>query len=349
MSVFISILTTLLLLSVLTIVHELGHFGAARLFKVKVNEFALFMGPKIFSWVSKKSGTRYSIRSVPIGGFCAMEGEEETSADEGSFNKKPVYVRALIIVAGPLMNLLLALLIIFCIFCYRGYQTNQVSEVLLNTLASEQKLEIGDRVIAYDGQSIVHPMDYYLFNAVDKDDTTIFTVKKASGGVKTYTFNRTRDDKNVKGTIGFNFKFEKNINVFKTMSNSVIYLYSMVKSIVYSLAWLITGKVALNAVAGPIGLTQIVGEVVTYTKATFLTKFVSLSEFAALISVNLGIFNLLPFPGLDGGRLTLLGVEKIRRKPLKPEKEAMISFVGLAMLMLLALVVAGSDIFKFFK
>jgi len=347
MDIIKSIITTLLLLSVLTIVHELGHFGAARLFKVKVNEFALFMGPKIFSWVSKKSGTRYSIRSVPIGGFCAMEGEEETSADDGSFNKKPVYKRSLIIVAGPLMNLLLALVIIIGIFCYTGYDTNVVDTVSPNTLASAQNLEVGDKVIKYDGQQILNYMDYSLFNYVDKDDTTIFTVKKVNGEEQVYTFNRTRNDKNQKSTIGFNFKHEKNVSIFKTMSNSVIYLYSMVKSIFYSLIWLITGKVALNAVAGPIGLTQIIGEVVNAPKAAFLLKFLSLSEFAALISVNLGIFNLLPFPGLDGGRLTLLGVEKIRRKPLKPEREAMISFVGLALLMLLALVVAVSDVLKF--
>lgn len=349
MDILGSILTMLLILSVLTLVHELGHFVAARIFKVKVNEFAIFMGPKIVSKVSKKSGTRYSLRCIPIGGFCAMEGEEETSESPMSYNNKPWYARALILVAGPLMNLVLALLIVVILFTVDGYSSNRLSVVSKEAdyLVAETDIEAGDRVVAYDGYMVNNYIDYNLFSTLDEDYTTILVVEKPDGTRKEYTFDQTpAEGSESRKLLGIQFAYVEDGSFLENLGQSFVYLFSMVRQVFYSLFWLITGRVGFNALAGPVGLVPVVNTVVT-AEISILPKVLSLLDFAALISVNLGIFNLLPIPGLDGGRLLLTFVEFIRRgKRLSPEKEAIISFVGLALLMLLALVVMGSDIYK---
>ncbi len=352
MSIVGSIITMLLILSVLTIIHELGHYLAARAFKVKVNEFAVFMGPKIFSRVGKKSGTRFSLRCIPIGGFCAMEGEEESSDSPTSYNNKPWYIRAAILFAGPFMNLILALTVVVILFCVSGYSTNRLGTVSTESgyLVTETDIAVGDKIVAYDGKRVFNYMDYSLFNLMDQDNITVLTVKKTDGTIREYTFDRTpAEGQEEKALLGISFESIRGGNVFKMLGNSVLYLVSMVRQIFYALFWLITGQVGLSALAGPVGLTTVVNDVVT-APVSILPKVLSLLEFSALISVNLGIFNLLPFPGLDGGRLLLAFIEFLRRgKRISPEKEAIISFVGLALLMLLAVVVMGSDIFKIVK
>ncbi len=346
-----SILTMLLMLSVLTIVHEFGHYIAARICKVKVEEFAVFMGPKIISRVSKKTGTRWSLRSIPIGGFCAMEGEEETISSNTSFNNKPRYMRAFILVAGPLMNLLLAIILVVIMFAYTGYTTNVISEVTKideitekTTPAYELGFDVGDKIVSYDGKKVITPLDYDVFNVVDKDLVSVIGIKKANGKVEEYRIEREKIE-NGKSNIGIKMTYEKG-NFFKVIWNSILNLVSMVRTIFYSIFWLITGQMGMEAMSGPVGLTTLVNDVVT-AEIEWVPKLLTLVNMSALISVNLGIFNLLPLPALDGGRLFLVFVEFLRRgKRIPPEKEATISFIGLALLVLLAIFVMGSDILK---
>jgi regulator of sigma E protease len=313
------------------------------------------MGPKLYSRVSKKTGTVFSIMALPTGGFCAMEGEEESVSTDGSPRKKPIYARALVLAAGAVMNIILALVVIFGMFCYTGYDTNKmmIAQNVINSETGEETTEEyqgyaaglrdGDRLIRYNGHKINNFLDLSLYTNEYSDNTEKdLIVKHADGTVDEYHFDKTKP-------IGIVTLYsEKSGNVFKIMGSAAVYMFSMVKAVFVSLFWLVTGKVGISAMAGPIGLTQMVDSVVT-AQATFIPKLLTMLEFGALISVNLGIFNLLPFPGLDGGRLLILLVELIRKKPLDPEKEAVISFVGLALLMILALFVAGSDIFRIFK
>ena len=449
MGVVGSILTMLLMLSILTIVHEWGHFIAARIFKVNVQEFSIFMGPKIFSKVSKKTGTKFSLRWIPIGGYCAMEGEETSEDSPTSYNSKPWYMRLVILFAGAFMNILLALLIVTVMLAYTGYESTRVSLVSDDLPYALTSLEEGDQVVSFNGRGLTTPTDYYLFQYADGNrDTNEFVVKKKNGDKVTYRFVRTvtvteaeeeggassftahtevfengvpagtyesertadqslkillrfAEDGNSSGRMlvsrkieyaktgehyqktitetfadgssetrqdtetaqkvidsafgahspyqfGFNYSYHVKGNIFEYIGHGFLSLISMVKSVLYSLGWLITGKVGLDAVAGPIGLTTLVGEVVT-ANAAFVNKLLTLCNMAALISVNLGVFNLLPFPGLDGGKFLLTLIEGITKKRIPPEKEAVISLIGLALLIGLAIFVAGSDILKIIR
>ncbi len=201
MSVIGSILTMILILSLLTVVHEWGHYIAARIFKEKINEFSIFMGPKIFSRVGKKTGTRFSIRCIPLGGFCALEGEEETKDSPDSYCSKPWYQRAVILVAGVFMNFVLAILIISIIFSIAGYDTRTVKSVS-NTLDSAwvmpmtlTDLEPGDEVIAYNGKQISTPTDYSLYMMVQETEDVTFTVRKKDGREVRYVLDRAVDRK----------------------------------------------------------------------------------------------------------------------------------------------------------
>jgi len=347
-----SVLIMLFMLSILVVVHEFGHFIAARLFKVKVEEFSIFMGPKIFSRVSKKTGTRWSIRALPIGGFCLMEGEEETVQSSTSFDSKPWYARAVILLAGALMNLLLAILIIAIMFSFFGYETNKVSEVLVaeegTYPAQELGFEVGDRIISYDGKRVHTPNDYRIFEMVDKDMTSEIEIKKADGTVRKHTIEREKLENGAKSYIGFRFGVEKG-NFFGILGNTMLYIFSLIKSVFYAIFWLITGQLGLDAVASPIGMTGIVNEVVQQD-ASWLPKLLALINMTALISANLAVFNLLIVPGLDGGKLLFILIELLRGgKKISPETEAKFSYVGIGLLLLLALVVAGNDILRLIR
>ncbi|MBE7056814.1 MAG: site-2 protease family protein [Ruminococcaceae bacterium] len=357
MSVIGSILTMLIMLSILVVVHEWGHYIVARIFKVKVNEFSIFMGPAIYSRVGKKTGTKFSIRCIPLGGYCAMADEngENPEEEEGSFFKKPKRVRAAVFVAGAAMNILLGLLIIVILFSIVGYQTNEIGLVTTDGLFATYedpsdpnfKIEVGDKVVSYDGYSILNGTEYSMFKSMDEDYISVLEIKKPDGTVKKCTFDRTPESgEGEMKILGMNFIYIQKPSFFGVLAESFKYLVTLIKMVIYSLYWLITGTVGLDAVAGPVGMTAVVGDVIT-AEVAIGDKILTLLNMAALISVNLGIFNLIPFPGLDGGQLALVGVEALRGgKKLPPEKQGLISFIGLALLVVLAIVVMGNDIWQ---
>lgn len=429
----IDILIAILALSFLIIIHELGHFTAAKLSGIRVLEFALFMGPKIFS---KKIGeTVYSIRSVPIGGYVKMEGEEEASDDSRAYNKKPVYIRALVIAAGPLMNLLTAFLIILFVFSYSGFATTTISNVAQGLPADKAGIKAGDQLYAIEGSRIYSPLiDSETFTFIDKAGKYNVSVKRGneikdfSLQIQRYRYvlgfapldisseiakdsNLVKDvskgypaDKaglkpndrivklsNTKTSMAIdsrkavadflkengdnsiiitvvrngesldlkkiNPKLERypalyalgiqgfssgKGNVIETLSASVNNMYSMSRSIFKSLAWLITGKVSLNQMMGPVGIVTQIGAVVAQSP-TFMDKFISILDLMVMISINLGLFNLIPFPALDGSKLAILAVEAVRRKALPPEKEALITLIGMSLLIMLMLFTLFND------
>ena len=357
MSIIGSIITMLLMLSILVVIHEFGHYFVARLFRIKVKEFSIFMGPKLYSRVSKKTGMRFSIRAIPLGGYCAMEDEngEEQEKSEGSFFNKPKRVRAAVFFAGPLMNILLALVLAIILFSIVGYSTNVVSSVQKDGLFAAYRdpadpdfiIEVGDKVTAYDGHMVLNFTEYNIFKSMDQDYISVITIEKPDGTVKECTFDRTpaAEGEGMK-LLGMSFEYVDHPGVFGVLGNAVKYLVTLVRTILYSVYWLITGTVGLDAVTGPVGITTIVDDVIT-AQASIWDKILTLVDMAALISVNLGVFNLLPFPGLDGGQLTLVGVEALRGgKRIPPEKQGLISFIGLAIVIILGVIVMGNDIFR---
>lgn len=508
MTVVLSILIMILMLSVLVVVHEWGHFIVARLFKVKVNEFSIFMGPKLFQRKTKKTGMLFSIRALPFGGYCALEGEvedtpEDAPADDSSedpaevpaetlllgesgaetpaaddadkkgkskdytFSSRPWYQRALILLAGVTMNYILAVLIVSLIFAFNGYDTRRVSSVSDDAPMTIAGLEVGDKVLEYDGKNIVTPVDYSLYNYISQPDDVTFTVKKRDGTKLRYGFDRDIDikandgaDKETNpGTIsvttkvygltgrkyktrtelgtysaywdnnraltitldyasgarteffygerdgekglyvttwenysagtpgvtehrtglhnpaegqkqltdaeyvdafiseyndyqsyarfGLSYTYGERGNFFTVIGNAFLYTHSLIKSVFLSLWYLITGKLGLNSLSGPIGITGIVNDVVSNTAASSSLKFAALAEMTALISANLAVVNLLPLPGLDGGKLLFILIELLRGgKKVSAKVEGILSMIFFGLLILLAIIVAGSDIFR---
>lgn len=357
MSIVGSIITMLLMLSVLVVIHEFGHYIVARMFKIKVQEFSIFMGPKIYSRVGKKNGVRFSIRAIPLGGYCAMEDEngEEQEKTEGSFFSKPKRVRAAVFFAGPLMNILLALVLVIIIFSVVGYSTNNIGFIQEGGLFASYRdpddpdfrIEVGDKVTKYDGRMVLNNTEYSIFKSMDKDNISVITVEKPDGTVKECTFDRSpATEGEGMQLLGMSFEYVEHPGVLGILWNSLKYLFTLVRTILYSLYWIITGTVGLNAVTGPVGITTIVDDVIT-ADVSIADKILTLVNMAALISVNLGVFNLIPFPGLDGGQLALVGVEALRGgKKLPPEKQGIISFIGLAVVVLLGVLVMGNDIWR---
>jgi len=350
----INILITLLILSVLVIVHEFGHFIAAKLAGIKVLEFSIFMGPKLFSIQGIE--TKYTLRCIPIGGYVNLEGEEESSQDSRAFSNKPWYKRAVVILAGSFMNIVLALLIVSILLGITGYSTTTIGFVDNKeyTKAYDAGIRPGDQLIKVNGMRVSSVMEVSVYQQMGAKTEKVIdpeTNKEVEKPVYTYTI-KTQDGRIVelsthdKIGIGYTYFKPGEAGFFNIIWEAVVECYSIVKITLRSILWLITGTVPVTEMAGPIGMTQVVGEVVEVTQGNIWETVLSLLFLVVLISINLGVFNLLPIPALDGGKMLFILFEAIRGKKVEPEKEAMVSMVGFALLIILAVIVAISDIIK---
>jgi regulator of sigma E protease len=344
-------------LSILVIVHELGHFIAAKLSGIRVLEFAIFMGPKLFSIQGKE--TKYTIRCIPIGGFVNLEGEEESSDDSRAYSNKPWYKRAFVILAGSFMNIVLALVIISIIFSMLGYQTTTIGAVddEKYTMAYDEGIRPGDKLIKVNGMKISSVDEVYVYQEMGATKEKVINPETGKEEVKilnTYTI-KTQEGRIVelstydKIGISHTYYAPGEGGIFNFIKEAVLKCYSYIKITLRSLLWLINGTVSVSEVTGPIGITDTVGKVVEESQGDIRVTVLQLMFLVVLISVNLGVFNLLPIPALDGGRLLFILIEAVRRKKIEPEKEAMVSIVGFALLILLAIIVAISDIIKIVK
>ncbi len=369
----INILIALLMFSFLVAFHEFGHFAVAKLCGIKVNKFAIGMGPSIFKFV--KGETEYSLRLFPVGGFCAMEGEDDESEDSRAFRKKPVRHRMAVVVAGPVMNLILGFLIaVFTAgFISDVIKTNTVREFYPGAESSQTGLMVGDEILSMDGMHIFTTSDINYKFANSKDGVFDLVVKRDGkkvflDNVKFYrkyyyyieaatdeipyehyvTFD-TKEEydgdeelKEAETNVDFKVRRVESKNFFNVMSFGFRDTISTARLIWISFIDLVRGQYGLNDLSGPVGIVSAIGTVRAY-------GLDSLMSLIMMISVNLGIFNLLPLPALDGGRLVFLIIEGIRRKPVPPEKEGMVHFVGIACLMVLMVIITVGDISKIFS
>lgn len=425
-----NILLAILALNLIIILHELGHFLVAKHFDINVLEFSLFFGPKLFS--IKRGETTYSIRSIPVGAFVMTEGEEEEAEGERSFCNKPLPVRAAVIAAGPLMNLLTALVFLCIVFTAVGYGTTQISEVINGSPADLAGLESGDRIMTYNGKKVYQPADYISFLLVDKGKTAELGIVRAGekittsvtpevipgdryilgfvsqepygsgstvirsivtdsaaaagglqsgdriikldgktvhnkqeisaylsqgqGGPVTVTYLRngaelktTLTPRLEKGqpvyTVGLGFATEES-NFLQVVGQSINYIYSTMRNIVYTVGWLVTGRVSLTELMGPVRIVSTISNVVEASQNNLKLIVINLLNILAFISIALGGTNLLPFPALDGGRLLTIGISAIIRKPIPPNKEAVVSLIGLVFLMMLGIFTIFNDVFQ---
>ena len=332
-------LIAILLFLVLIIIHEFGHFIAAKLNGVRVNEFAVGFGPKLFS---KQWGeTNYSFNLIPLGGYCAMEGEDETSTDSRAFCNKAPWRRFLIVVMGATFNLLLGLIIVAVILApSKAFTSTVIAEFEQGALSQQTGLKIDDKILEVDGRKIFTTYDLsYAFTNI-KDGKIDITVER-NGKEKLLndvTFKTAEEDGMSFLTVDFKvYGIKKTVGSYIKQAVSTAISYCAV--IWRSLIDLISGKYGISAVSGPVGVTVAISNAAKQSLQNLL-------PIMALITINLGIFNLLPIPALDGGRLLFILFEMIFRKPIPQKYESAVHAVGFIILIAFMILVAAKDIWS---
>ncbi len=328
-----TIIVLILMFSVLIGIHEFGHLIAAKKSGVKVNEFALGMGPKIFS--KQKGETLYSLRAFPIGGFCAMEGEDDESDHERSFGKASYPRKIIIIIAGSICNFLLAIIIMIGVVLYIGTPSTEVESVVEDGPAAVAGIKAGDIILQVDNTNIEEWED--LGAAIDANNSgTVEIVLDRDGKEVTYETKIVEEDG--RSIIGVTSKLEKNI--LAAIPAGIESTWNLAVNMVDVLKQLFTGQVGIDQLTGPIGIGFVVNE-------TLNIGLVNFFYLMAMISLNLGIINLLPLPALDGGRLLFIIINMITGKAVSDKVEGTIHLIGMSLLLLLALYIAGQDIIRF--
>lgn len=367
------IVIAILVFCVIIIIHELGHFFAAKACGIYVKEFALGMGPVIFRKKGKE--TEYVIRMLPIGGSCSMEGDDDF--DEGrrymedlfpgentvfpdddkqpapknprAFSAKPVWQRMIVILAGPVMNLILGFFVVLISLCCADVMGSTVISTFRDQSVSSSRLMVDDEIISIDGTHIFCVSDIvYKLQSSDRlnaDGNLVFDITVKRGGEKLVLKDvefMTKSGENG-NSIYFDFMVYRQEKNFLTVINeSFRESCSTARLIIMTLVDMLRGKYGLNDFSGPVGTISAIGEVASspdYSISDFLSV-------VSLITINVGIFNLIPIPALDGCRILFLLIEAIRRKPVKPQVEGMVHFAGFALLMLFMLVVTFNDILR---
>lgn len=351
-----SILFAILLFSFLIFIHELGHFVAAKLSGVQVNEFAMFMGPAIFKW--QRGETQYSIRCIPIGGFCAMEGEDEETDNPRSFQKAAWWKRLIILVAGSAMNFLAGLLILAVVFApAQQFIVPEISSSEAGcTVVREDGLHIGDRFLEVDGERIYVQSDVTMMLSLNPGDYHDIVVERDGEKVVLDDFYMEKHlfdngDGTQSERYGFSFSIQK-----ATFGNKCVYVWNVARNILrsvrLSIQMLVSGQAGLSDVSGPVGIVQIMSDTAE-NSATTLDAILNMLYFGGFIAINLAAMNMLPIPALDGGRVFFLvlttAIEAITKKKIDPKYEGYIHGAGMVLLLALMAVVMFKDIFVIFK
>lgn len=353
-----SIIYTILIFGIIIFIHELGHFIVAKLSKITVYEFSLGMGPTIFKYQSKKrqkddiveidgedinTSTKYSLRLLPIGGYVAMGEDDELTDNKNSFNSKPIWKRMAVILAGAAMNLLLGFIIMLCIYSTQPvYNSATVAEFMPDATTQASGLQVGDKIVKMNKTTVFNDRDI-VFEMM-RDPDSLIDVKVLRDGEKVLLpqvkFNTKGEGASRELIIDF-----KVVGVKRTVFSAIDYTFrntvSLARNSWSSIGDLFTGTVKVSDLSGPVGVGQVVDQ------ATGI-GFEAVMLLAAFITISVGMFNLLPFPALDGGRFVLLILEAIRKKPINRKVETAINGIGLMLLFGLMILVTFKDIVKLF-
>ncbi len=336
------IFLAILVFGFMIMIHELGHFLFAKKFGVTIEEFSIGMGPKIFS-KKGKDGVVYSLRALPIGGYVAMVGETEDSEDPNAFNKKPAWQRFIIVIAGAIMNLLVGIIIMIILtVCTSQFGSTVIGEFNDNSISDEYGLQVGDKIIEVAGTS-VHTYDELSYEIMRSGYEPIDVTVIRDGETRTFnvTFPQMVSQNVVFGSMDFRV-YGENKTFSTIVKNAFFSIKSTIKMIWDSIFDLLSGRYGIEQVSGPIGVTGAITQAAQFGAHSFFYMVV-------VISINLGVFNLLPIPALDGGTLVFLIIEMIAKKPVPRKIEERIKLVGFALLMLLVVFVTFKDIFSLFN
>ena len=351
-----SVLFAILLFSILILVHELGHFAAAKAFNVQVNEFSIFMGPAL--WKKQVGETLYAIRCIPIGGYCAMEGEEGDSDDPRSFGKAAWWKRLIILVAGSAMNFLIGAVLMVIVYLPVQQVVSPVIESFepYATVDDGVGLQVGDRILEVDGEKIYVYSDVSMILGLNPGDIHDLVVERQGQQVVLEDFYLERhevlqEDGTTKQMFGMNFTLET-LSLEEKLQYSWTQCLNTVRIVRLSLQMLLTGKAGIADMTGPIGIVQQMSSVAS-SSDTAVKALLNLLYFGGFIAINLGVMNLLPFPALDGGRivgvLLITPIEAITKKKIDPKYEGYLHGAGMILLLGLMAVIMFKDIIWLFK
>ena len=348
-----SIIAAIIIFSVIVLFHEFGHFTVARLCGVKVLEFSLGMGPRLLSRVSARSGTRYSIKILPFGGSCLMKGEDDNDVSEGSFGSKKIWQRILIVAAGPVFNFLLAFLFAAIIIGTAGYDAPVAEWLKEDSPLALAGVEPGDTILQLGGHRITIYRDIVNYETFDLGDgplpETIQAVWEHDGNRKSAELSLNPEEGNAAGILGIygGGRFGAHGNIPLIIGYSLYEVKYWISTTLSSLKMIGKGRVSMNDISGPVGIVEAISDTYEETKkeGRFML-FLNMLNMAILLSANLGVMNLIPFPALDGGRIVLLVIEGVRKKKIGENAEAYINLAGFAVLMVLMAVVLFNDIRK---
>lgn len=344
----ITILATLFVFGLIVLVHEWGHYIAAKSTGMRVDEFAIGFGPKI--WSKQVGETLYSLRIIPLGGFNSIAGMTEADAEENHVPRERAFIyrsipaRLLVLVAGAAMNFVLAVVILFGVFSVQGVTEPNpapvIGQVLPNAPVSSQQLQAGDRIISIDGKSVRQWTDISPLVQQASGDSLQVEVARADGHLNLEIQPTKEGERKVLGITPQ--ILQRQVSVTEAMSYSVQRSYQMLKQMWLGLAGIVAGKQSAGQLAGPVGIAQMAGAVAE-------TGFINLLLFTAMLSLNLGLINLLPVPLLDGGRVLLTLIEGIIGRRIPEKAENVIQFTGLVLLAAVFLWATGNDILRFLR
>lgn len=342
-TVIISVLAALLVFGALILVHELGHYSAARIFGVGISEFSVGMGPKLISRTSRKSGTAYSLRLLPIGGFVSMKGEDDSSPDPDALINKPRWQRLIIMLAGSAMNLLVGIILVAVLVCTAKNLGSTTVHSFSDTAVSESGgLREGDRIVRVGGIR-VHVLTDLAYAIMDKGYQPVDVTVDRDGErivLEDVSFPVSESNGMTIGNIDFKVYAEQK-TLPAILKHTFFQSFSYVRMVWGSIYDLVTGRYGLEQISGPVGITEQIGAAAHKSSVDF-------NYLCAVIAINLGVVNLLPLPALDGGRAFILLLSMLRGKDIDPEIEGKIHLVGLVLLMLLMVFVTVGDIRKLF-
>ena len=339
----------ILILGIIVLIHEFGHFFFAKRAGIYVYEFSIGMGPRIFKWTRKNDETEYSIRLIPIGGFVQMAGEEiEDDPDvpkDKKFSVKTFEQKFMTVIAGIMNNFLLALLLLFLFALFNGAPQNKaiIGKISENSAAAESSLREGDKVLTVNGRK-ADTYDIFALELQVNAGKTVEMEVDRDGTVQKVTIKakKVKENDNEVYRYGFMINDEVEKGFLASISYAFSKFFSLIHQMVLTLFYLVTGSLGLKSFAGPVGIYNVVGEASN-------SGFWSLVSLTALLSVNVGFINLLPLPAFDGGRLLFIIIEKISGKRVNPKLENTIHSIGFFLLMALMLLITYNDIIKLIK
>lgn len=331
--------------------HELGHFLLAKKNGIGVIEFAVGMGPALYSF--KKKETKYSLRIIPMGGYCMMLGEDEEVADEHSFSEKSVWQRLSVVLAGPVFNFILAFILSIVLIGICGYDRPVVNGFSDNSPAKEAGVLEGDVITSYNGHKVYNFREILVYTQLNQTGDEITLSVDRDGKSYDFTFTPAKNENGVY-LMGVAGGVRERKDAWNVIKYSFLEMRYQVKTVYLSLSYLITGKLGFKNMSGPVGIVSMINDTINEAKdsangdtsVAIINIILNMINFSLLISANLGVMNLLPLPALDGGRAVMLLVEGIFKKRLSVQKEALINTVGFLLLIGLMVIVLFQDIMK---